>query len=75
MHDQTARKRQEQEDDGDTPHDLLSPKARFEVANFVRLRDAISKEKGRRRRGRKNSMLPEEGEERTYYQRTGMLLW
>ena len=46
MHDQTARKRQEQEDDGDTPHDLLSPKARFEVANFVRLRDAISKEKG-----------------------------
>ena len=49
MHDQTARQRQEQEDDGDTPHDLLSPKARFEVANFVRLRDAISKEKGSQR--------------------------
>ena len=50
MHDQTARKRQEGEDDGDTPHDL-SPKARFEVANFVRLRDAISKQEGGQRLG------------------------
>ena len=48
MHDQTARKRQEGEDDGDTPHDL-SPKERFEVANFVRLRDPISKEKASER--------------------------